>query len=80
METWYQTRGCLIHGIKEVAKWKYYNEDKLRICHGFLGSGYDLIGVDIFATIEEAREDQKNRARKAIAAAEKRIEKLKELL
>ena len=79
MQTWYQTRYCLTQGIKEIHDWTY-SKSSFRIRHGLLGCNYDLVGVDIFATIEEAREDQKNRARKAIAAAEKRIEKLKELL
>lgn len=77
MGTWYQTRYCLTQGIKEIHNGKY-SESKQYICHG--GHGFDRIDVDVFATFEEAREDQKNRARKAIAAAEKRIEKLKELL
>ena len=77
MGTWYQTRYCLTQGIKEVIDGRYSAGNQY-ISHG--GHGFDRIDVDIFATIEEAREDQKNRARKAIAAAEKKIEKLKGLL
>ena len=77
MGTWYQTRYCLTQGIKEVHD-GIYSESKQYISHG--GYGFDRIDKDIFATFEEARADQSQRARKAIAAAEKKIAKLKELL
>ena len=77
MGTWYQTRYCLTQGLKKIHD-GIYSESKQYISHG--GYGFDRIGVDIFATIEEARADQSQRARKAIAAAEKKIAKLKELL
>ena len=76
MGIWYQTRYALTQGIQEVAEWKY-SGCKQYISHG--RDGFDRIDKDIFATIEDAREDQKTRARKAIAEAEKKIAKLKEL-
>ena len=77
METWYQTKHCLTSGIKEIHDGKYCARNRY-IVHG--GDGFDLIDKNIFATIEEAHEDQRGRAQRAIAAAEKKIKKLKELL
>ena len=77
MGTWYQTRYALNEGIKEITD-GVYSAGSQYISHGTFG--FDRIDKDIFATFEEARADQIQRARKAIAAAEKKIAKLKELL
>ena len=80
MGTWYQTRYCLTQGIKEITDGTY-SASRQYISHRNLGyDGFDRVDKDIFSTIEEARADQVERARKAIASAEKKIAKLKELL
>ena len=76
MKTWYQTKYALTQGIIAVANIK--SQENGYVEHGEYG--FDKIGIDIFPTMEEAKADQQERARKAIAAAEKKIEKLKKLL
>ena len=76
MKTWYQTIYALTKGIIDIGNIK--SQGKGYIEHGKYG--FDQIGIDIFPTMEEAKTDQQERARKAIAAAEKKIEKLKKLL
>lgn len=78
MSAWYQTRYCLTQGIKEIRGSYRYSAGDQYVSHG--NHGFDRIDKDIFATIEEARVDQSQRARKEIAAAEKKIAKLKGLL
>ena len=77
MGTWYQTRYALTQGIREINDGVYSAGDQY-ISHK--NDGFDRIDKDIFATFEEARADQIERARRAIASAEKNIAKLKELI
>ena len=76
MKTWYQTKYALTQGIVEISDIK--SQEKGYVEYGEYG--FDKKGIDIFPTMEEAKADQQERARKAIAAAEKKIEKLKKLL
>jgi hypothetical protein len=76
MMIWYQTKYSLTSGIVEI-------EGELSNCNKYVmydNHGFDAVGIEIFATMKEAREDQKTRARKAIENAKKRIAKLEKLL
>jgi hypothetical protein len=73
---WYQTKYSLTSGIAEI-------EGELSNCNKYVmygNHGFNAIGIEIFATMEEAREDQKARAKKAIENAKKKITKLEKLL
>ncbi|MGL5058587.1 MAG: hypothetical protein ACRC62_01300 [Microcoleus sp.] len=80
-KTWYITRYCLTSGIQEVIG--DLCDRGTYVIHGSRSDqsfSMNKIGIDAFPTLEEAREDQRKRAAKAIASAEKKIAKLKELL
>lgn len=74
---WYLTKYALTRGIIEIVDGKTRSAGQY-LAHG--KHGFDRVGVNVFASLEEAKADQRNRARKAIAAAKKKIAKLEKLL
>ena len=75
-KVWYQTRYALTKGIVEVSNWEYTNEGRYIRHPGHL----DRVNYDIFDNLQSAKDDQGYRARKAIAAAKKKIAKLEKLI
>lgn len=75
MQKYYLTAYCLSQGIIEV---EGYLRDSGYVTHGTYG--HHKLGTDIFESYEDAREKQKERASRAIAAAQKKIKKMEKLL
>lgn len=78
MPKMYLTKCALSGGIKEIEAVPTYTDGWVRDQDNYLG-GSHRVGVDVFASLDEAKADVEKRRIKRLASLKKQIAKLEKL-